>query len=587
MSGEITVTPGQTFTNEDVTPTRLNNLGAPTMAVDAEAITTRELNIPEIIPNLTPVRKEQLFRNAALQRDTWRDLSGVTCTADTRTDNAAGWYVLASGAAPTYAEAAFTETLSYLERGAKITGATSVTTVLFGQFVRADIARYLKAAGSMTISFALENQTGASLSTAVVSVQPATQTNSGTTVTEATTGTVDTVADGAAAFVDVTITTSSITNLENGFYLAVKFPSGSLDGSGKHVIVSGFRLQAGSSASAWEVPRDPQPHGVQVRHNLDASAAPLVTNDASQGYSVGSKWRVTATGQFYVCTDPTLDNAAWQKLAVNNEVYSLFLNTQTAGTDGGAISTTAAAYTWTTAIIEDSNYAYLDTGTLKLGTAGPYRLRGLATGYRCGGCRLIPYGKTTTSVQARYVERLEFSAPGADQRTGLMPMDFLLRCVADDDAPTIYVDASSSRATDGRGVATSLGSEPEVYGILEVSYLPESHVFADLVFVSNVYTTNQDVSDSAGTTSVTPRAYDSLLIGQTDASENGVWQYFSEGWEVPPEQYDPGANGYDNLAVLHNKTGDVYVQLNTVSTTGTDDQVWVKARGYDLTYLSS
>lgn len=50
----------------------------------------------------------------------------------------------------------------------------------------------------------------------------------------------------------------------------------------------------------------------EAKHNLAAVTDPAVTDDASAGYSVGSRWINTATDEEYVCTDPTGGAAAWE-----------------------------------------------------------------------------------------------------------------------------------------------------------------------------------------------------------------------------------------------------------------------------------
>lgn len=48
------------------------------------------------------------------------------------------------------------------------------------------------------------------------------------------------------------------------------------------------------------------------QNNFSATADPTVTDDASGGYSAGSRWLNTSTGDFFICTDPTTGAAQWQ-----------------------------------------------------------------------------------------------------------------------------------------------------------------------------------------------------------------------------------------------------------------------------------
>ena len=45
--------------------------------------------------------------------------------------------------------------------------------------------------------------------------------------------------------------------------------------------------------------------------NYTTTVAPGVTNDASEGYSVGSEWLDTTGPTFYKCTDATIGAAVW------------------------------------------------------------------------------------------------------------------------------------------------------------------------------------------------------------------------------------------------------------------------------------
>jgi len=48
-----------------------------------------------------------------------------------------------------------------------------------------------------------------------------------------------------------------------------------------------------------------------IRHNLDATVAPTVTDDSSKGYKKGSTWVDSITNKTYTCVDNTVGNAIW------------------------------------------------------------------------------------------------------------------------------------------------------------------------------------------------------------------------------------------------------------------------------------
>lgn len=53
---------------------------------------------------------------------------------------------------------------------------------------------------------------------------------------------------------------------------------------------------------------------VELKHNLSATAAPVVTNDSSQGYAVNSEWVDITNDNVYKCVDAIVDSAVWKQL---------------------------------------------------------------------------------------------------------------------------------------------------------------------------------------------------------------------------------------------------------------------------------
>ena len=49
-------------------------------------------------------------------------------------------------------------------------------------------------------------------------------------------------------------------------------------------------------------------------NNFAGTTAPVVTNDSSQGYSVGSLWLITSTGKLYVASSVAVGAAVWNLL---------------------------------------------------------------------------------------------------------------------------------------------------------------------------------------------------------------------------------------------------------------------------------
>lgn len=53
---------------------------------------------------------------------------------------------------------------------------------------------------------------------------------------------------------------------------------------------------------------------LKALNNLDATTAPVATNDVTEGYSVGSIWIDVSEGHIYQCVDASEDLAVWQQL---------------------------------------------------------------------------------------------------------------------------------------------------------------------------------------------------------------------------------------------------------------------------------
>jgi hypothetical protein len=57
--------------------------------------------------------------------------------------------------------------------------------------------------------------------------------------------------------------------------------------------------------------------GQYHKDKLDATAAPGASNDATEDYSVGSRWYDTVAKEWYICTDATTDNATWDIMTLS------------------------------------------------------------------------------------------------------------------------------------------------------------------------------------------------------------------------------------------------------------------------------
>jgi len=58
-------------------------------------------------------------------------------------------------------------------------------------------------------------------------------------------------------------------------------------------------------------------------NNLVAVTAPTVSNDVTQGYTVGSRWLNTVFGNLYICTSNTVGAATWVNPAIKNNIGAI------------------------------------------------------------------------------------------------------------------------------------------------------------------------------------------------------------------------------------------------------------------------
>lgn len=616
MSGEITVTPGKVFPTsapfDDLTPTTLNALALPTMSVAAASVGKRELDLANLAAAITPSRKPQLFRNGGMPGDTFRALSGVSCPTATRTDNAAGWICIPSGAAVTYRQGEMldsvggTPEVTNIITCAEIVGATSVTTVDFGQFVPPDLTRILLAAGDFKVSCAVEYDNNGAPPPASGDIQFVVKTavisGNGTSVIERDTSTAATLYSTYNYQIEASFAAADLEGLERGAFIGVRFASGTLDAATKSWRVTAFRLEPGTpaAAAAWIPPTSLDVHGPQTRNNWQATTDPNWTNDSTEGYGYGSKWRNASNNTVWTCFNATPDEAVWRQLSNRNTLYTLFLYQQATTVDGGGIGTTPALsdrIPWNVAVIENSKAAQLNGTDVELKATGSYRIRAVQTVFRTGAGQLSLYDTTARGNVARTIAAGDFytALMRFDQRirfTGTPPQDVEL-----------IPDALVARATDGLGLAADSGG-PEVYGILEVEWLPE-YVNLTGVHPGNlpIWDENVDLAnetlESNPPVSAAMFANIVLLIGQDDATENGVYSW---NYSLAPQtllQRTGGVftasyytrrlfqqRGRDGSATSPADYRNV-IQLNTITTLDTDPMIFVEANGYNISTILS
>jgi hypothetical protein len=78
--------------------------------------------------------------------------------------------------------------------------------------------------------------------------------------------------------------------------------------------------------------------GVGGKNNLTATTNPVVTNDSTEGYAVGSMWENTTTGRVFICIGNTASAAVWRELVQVNGTSNAIIPEVNATTDLGTPS---------------------------------------------------------------------------------------------------------------------------------------------------------------------------------------------------------------------------------------------------------
>lgn len=215
MSGEITITPGKTFSGDAITDANLNLLGNPTGVVDADSIGSDELIEADVQTIAGAVaRGVNYFRNGNFWKDRWQTPAGVSPAAGTRGFNARGWFCRPQGGAVAYARSTTAPSNELSLHSVLLTGASGVSTVEFGQFIPSYLAAQLQGL-SITVSFQIKNDTGASL-TAVARINVADAEDDEENLTNDTDVNFSAITATEWERVEATFDLSTISNIERG-----------------------------------------------------------------------------------------------------------------------------------------------------------------------------------------------------------------------------------------------------------------------------------------------------------------------------------------------------------------------------------
>lgn len=124
-----------------------------------------------------------------------------------------------------------------------------------------------------------------------------------------------------AAFDRVVMMIQQISGDGSDLDRAIKFPL--TEPEGFNPYLAGTSLRAGTTlgfnslGALTYLSEIPSP-GRQ--HNYTATATPTVSNDGTEGYSVGSFWIYPGAGRAWVCANTTTGSAQWLEIGVNAQV---------------------------------------------------------------------------------------------------------------------------------------------------------------------------------------------------------------------------------------------------------------------------
>lgn len=183
--------------------------------------------------------------------------TGPVCSTGVRTANAEGWWVSAAGAATlTYtrsntAPGTGDGASGFAALAAKLTGATSITTVDFGQTFGASQAALLKQ--DMVLSLWVKYTDGAAgVVTPHLVIDTCDSIGSFAALTNRRDAALQPCADGVWTRLTYQFDGAGVTNLGNGARLYLHFASGDLDAGTKSVEIAEALLEAGVAASALQ-----------------------------------------------------------------------------------------------------------------------------------------------------------------------------------------------------------------------------------------------------------------------------------------------------------------------------------------------
>lgn len=238
---QLTVEPGYLIQdNEVITYAKLRAMSQPVVS-----LTTEFFN------QLSSFKNGFVNGNLTIwQRADIRASSVRSCTAAAKTWLADRWFVRPTGAAVNQSKSTSLPTGAVSAYSVKITGATSTTTVDFGQRIESSDS-YSNWLRTRTFSAYIYNDTGSSFVPYLRINTPSAADNYASS-TNRLNGALQTCPSGGWTQVSYTFDGSTYTNMGNGCEIVIQIPDGSLSSGGKAVYITQLQCEPGSVVTAQE-----------------------------------------------------------------------------------------------------------------------------------------------------------------------------------------------------------------------------------------------------------------------------------------------------------------------------------------------
>lgn len=465
MAGEVIITPGYTFTddNEPVTVAKLNQLGTPTARVAPGSITADEIDAASVADALENVAATRNHFRDPLFTNPWQTPAGQAHGASATRFNHPEWYAYTATGTITVSRDTITPTGEHGNRFAhKLTGDAAATGISYaGQLIPAAVAGALDE--SVTISVWVRNGTGDDF-TPSIRLLGCSTIDDFATLAELSSNSLTEITNGQWKLLTHTFDTSALTNWRNGGAIELVFPAGTLDAGGKAVHFAMPQMERGIVASTFIVPE------TFSRNRVVATTTdPTADQDWTEGYRPGDVWRNSGDSGTFLCIAAQPAGAAvWVEILNPATVtpppaYIHLQDRKTQNTAGG----TATSGSWftrelQTELVDTGSHCTLASNEFTL-AAGTYVIEATVPAYKVNQFQARLYNVTDAAVQTDGTNEI-YSSTANVQNTSTNMTAAILRgrfTLSASKALRIEMRVNTTVATNGLGLQANLG--PEIY----------------------------------------------------------------------------------------------------------------------------